>query len=113
MPFWNVALDDTGKPIDPEKLTQAKFTRYLKRDYNEFKVKQMCVNGQPEQVVVDIILKDWNEVPEQNLTTAEVKTEPAVKPKTAAKSTQQQLLQPPPEEDEENPFDDGPRYDIF
>ncbi len=111
--FWNVELDENGKPVDPEKLTQAKFTRYLKRDYNEFKVKQMRVNGQPEQVVVDVILKDWNEVPEQNLTTAEIKTEPVATPKPAAKPTQQQLLQPPPEEDEENPFDDGPRYDIF
>ncbi len=73
--FWNIELDESGKPIDPEKLTQAKFTRYLKRDYNEFKVKQMRVNGQPTQIVMDVIVKDWNEVPEQNLVTIEAPAE--------------------------------------
>lgn len=109
--FWNIELDQNGKPIDPEKLTQAKFTRYLKRDYNEFKVKQMRVNGAPEQVVVDIILKDWNEVPEQNLTTTEIKTAPAAIPKPAAKPVQQQLKYDDPEE--ENPWDDEPGFDIY
>jgi len=114
--FWNVELDENGKPIDPDKLTQAKFTRYLKRDYNEFKVKQMRVNGAPEQVVIDVILKDWNEVSEQNLTIPEITTEAPKEPKKETKIMQQNLFQ---QQIEENPFEsysedsDYPGYDIF
>ena len=101
--FWNIELDESGKPIDPEKLTQAKFTRYLKRDYNEFKVKQVRVNGQPTQVVMDVIVKDWNEVPEQNLTTVETKKEET---KTPAKPVQQPQMNFDSYSEEENPFAD-------
>lgn len=100
--FWNIELDDRGNPKDPEKLTQAKFTRYLKRDYNEFKVKQVRVNGQPTQIVWDIIVKEWNEVPEQNIST-EITTTQNPPPPPAP---QQNFYESP---EEENPFGDNPQ----
>ena len=107
--FWNIELNENDKPIDPDKLTQAKFTRYLKRDYNEFKVKQVRVNGQPTQVVMDVIVKDWDEVPEQNFTIENINTQN--KP-SAAKQTEIQFEEP----EEENPFGDikpEDDYEIF
>ena len=62
----------------------------------------MRVNGYPEQVVIDLILKDWDEVPEQNLVTEQKPSEPK----------QNELPMEIPVE-EENPWDDGPEFDIY
>lgn len=106
--YWNIELDESGKPKDSDKLTQAKFTRYLNRDYNEFKVTQKRINGYPTQIVMDLEIKEWTEVPEDNITTNQnTQTQ-----QTTQNNERQQQIQSyqnqfanAPSIEEENPFE--------
>lgn len=57
--FNDIELDEYGKPLDKEAWSQSKFTRYLRGDYNEIRIKQRKINGYPEQIVLNMRLKEW------------------------------------------------------
>ena len=96
--FNQIELDQNGKPIDKESWSQSKFTRYFKGDYNEVRIKQRKINGYPEQICINMRLKDWEQAPAQTQNQTQ---------------TQQNLFtrEPPFEtyenedDDEENPWD--------
>jgi len=58
--FYNIALDASGNPQDREDWTQNKFTRFMRADYPQFKVKQKRVPGEiaPVQIAYNIRLKE-------------------------------------------------------
>lgn len=58
--FHQIELDANGKPLDKDAWSQSKFTRYLKADYNEIRIKQRKINDYPEQIVLNMRLKDWD-----------------------------------------------------
>ena len=58
--FCGAELDEDGKPKDKDMMTQSKFTRYFKGDYNEVVIGQKKFPGRtvPEQIVLNCVLKD-------------------------------------------------------
>lgn len=62
--YNDIELDKYEKPLDKEAWSQSKFTRYLRGDYNEIRIKQRKINGYPEQVVLNMRLKEWEGKPE-------------------------------------------------
>jgi phage/plasmid-associated DNA primase len=55
--YYSFELDEFGKPTDKEAFTQNKFTRLLKHDYTEIRVKQKKMNGYPVQIFQYMKLK--------------------------------------------------------
>lgn len=55
--YYGFELDEFGKPSDKEAFTQNKFTRFLKHDYTEIRVKQKKMNGYPVQIFQYMKLK--------------------------------------------------------
>lgn len=91
--FNEIELDEYGKPLDKEAWSQSKFTRYLRGDYNEIRIKQRKINGYPEQIVLNMRLKEWV-APEEN---KQQQTPPV--------QTQLSYNDTDDDDDEENPFD--------
>ncbi len=58
--FSGAELDEDGKPKDRDVMTQSKFTRYFKGDYNEVVIGQKKFPGHtvPEQIVLNCVLRD-------------------------------------------------------
>ncbi len=61
--YNSIDLDENGKPTDRDNWSQSKFTRYLRGDYNEIRIKQRKINGYPEQIILNMRLKDWENRP--------------------------------------------------
>lgn len=89
--FNDIELDEYGKPLDKEAWSQSKFTRYLRGDYNEIRIKQRKINGYPEQIVLNMRLKEWVEPEKDKSEVPQVNTQLSYSDED--------------DDDEENPFD--------
>jgi phage/plasmid-associated DNA primase/5S rRNA maturation endonuclease (ribonuclease M5) len=65
--YYNFSIDESGKPLDKEAWSQNKFTRFLKHDYTEVRVKQKKINGYPEQIFMFMKLKPAGKTAEPSL----------------------------------------------
>lgn len=111
----DIELNEKGQPVDKDAWTQNKLTHFLKSDYTEIHIKQKRFGGAPEQIIINMRLKEnpnlqkkeqQPPLPEQP---APVKQEKKVVP------VQPEIIPPPPTD---NPFDyDGSEdendFDIF
>lgn len=109
-----IELNEKGQPVDKDAWTQNKLTHFLKSDYTEIHIKQKRFGGAPEQIIINMRLKEnpnlkkkemQSELPEQPKQTA------APAPKKTA-PIQPSIIPPAPDE---NPFedDDNEQFDIF
>ena len=92
--FYNIALDASGNPCDREDWSQNKFTRFMRADYPQFKVKQKRVPGEiaPVQIAYNIRLKPIASVKQQ----AQPEQEQTQQPQTQAYQAQPQYPQQAP-----------------
>lgn len=108
----DIELNDKGQPLDKEAWTQSKLTHFLKSDYTEIHIKQKRFGGSPEQIIINMRLK---ENPNLKKTEPKIEQKENVKqtPKSAPIQPQLPVSRTPAPED--NPFEDyeEPGYDIF
>jgi phage/plasmid-associated DNA primase len=55
--YYNFSVGSDGKPVDKEAFTQNKFTRFMKHDYTNIRVKQKKIGGYPVQIFLHMKLK--------------------------------------------------------
>lgn len=92
--FYNIALDASGNPCDREDWTQNKFTRFMRADYPQFKVKQKRVPGEiaPVQIAYNIRLKEITPVQsEKEVFEQQTPTAPTTQAQQAQQNTQKQM----------------------
>lgn len=112
----DIETNDKGQPVDKDAWTQNKLTHFLKSDYTEIHIKQKRFGGAPEQIIINMRLKD-----NPNLKEKELQSELPEQPKASAKPVQQVQKDNFPPAPEENPFeyngnnedDNNEDFDIF
>ena len=108
----NIELNEKGQPVEKDAWTQNKLTHFLKSDYTEIHIKQKRFGGAPEQIIINMKLKD-----NPNLKKPEEKK--IVQQELKSQDTKKEFV--PPKYDynskapEENPFEDNgdEQFDIF
>lgn len=107
----NIELNEKGQPVEKDAWTQNKLTHFLKSDYTEIHIKQKRFGGAPEQIIINMKLKD-----NPNLKKPEEKK--IVQQELKSQDTKKEFV--PPKYDynskapEENPFkDNDEQFDIF